>query len=110
LRPAGIVICNAELTGFSVGGEMQYRLAMSAVAERDIQSRKLIAESELECAKMYNKSAELMNQNKGTLELTYFETLKEISDNNAHTLIMPSKMIFLDHKEPESLTITENTK
>ena len=89
---------------------MQYRLAMSAVAERDIQSRKLIAESELECAKMYNKSAELMNQYKGTLELTYFETLKEISDNNAHTLIMPSKMIFLDHKEPESLTITENTK
>ena len=59
-RPAGVVICNAELTSFSVGDEMQNRLAMAAVAERDLQSRKLIAVSELECAKMYNKAADLM--------------------------------------------------
>jgi len=73
---------------------------MAAVAERDIQSRKLIAESELQCAKMYNKAAELMNQSKGTLELTYFETLKEIAHNDTQTTILPSKMIFL-HDSPE---------
>lgn len=98
LRPAGVIINNAELTSFSVSGDMQNRLAMAAVAERDIQSRKLIAESELECAKMYNKAAELMKQNKGTLELTYFETLKEIAEHKTHTVIMPSKMIFLGDK------------
>ena len=63
-----------------------------------MESRRLIAESELECAKLYNKTAELMKSNKGTLELTYFETLKEISDNRTHAMILPSKMIFLSDK------------
>jgi hypothetical protein len=66
-----------------------------------MESRKLIAESELECAKMYSKTAELMKSNKGTLELTYFETLKEISDNRTHAMILPSKMIFLHDQSPK---------
>lgn len=99
LRPSGIIISNAELTSFSVGSDMQNRLAIAAVAKRDYESRKLISESEVQCAKMYNKAAALMNKNKGTLELTYFETLKEISEHDTHTVIMPSKMIFLHHKK-----------
>ena len=31
--------------------------------------------------------------------MTYFETLKEISENKTHTVIMPSKMIFLNGKK-----------
>jgi len=98
LEPAGVKVIYFGIYQIGIPGNMVESMAQAAVSKREAEARKVIAQAEVESSKMLKKAAEIMNENKSSISLKYFDTLKTISEEWNTTVIIPDKMLFGESK------------
>ena len=70
-------------------------MAAQAMAERERESRKITAQAQRDTAQMKAKTADIIKEGKGSIQLKYLETLSSIvSDNKSSTVILPNGMLW----------------
>jgi regulator of protease activity HflC (stomatin/prohibitin superfamily) len=85
----GIKVTNVEIKHIDLNESMIRAIAKQAEAERERRAKIIHAEGELQASKMLLEAAEVMSQNPQTLQLRYLQTLNDISNENATTILFP---------------------
>lgn len=85
----GIKVTNVEIKHIDLNESMIRAIAKQAEAERERRAKVIHAEGELQASRKLLEAAEVMSQNPQTLQLRYLQTLNDISNENATTIVFP---------------------
>ncbi len=85
----GIKVTNVEIKHIDLNESMVRAIAKQAEAERERRAKVIHAEGELQASKKLLEAAEIMSKNPQTLQLRYLQTLNDISNENATTIVFP---------------------
>ena len=91
----GIKVTNVEIKHVDLNETMIRAIAKQAEAERERRAKIIHAEGELQASEKLLQAANVMSQNPQTLQLRYLQTLNDISNENASTIIFPLPMEIL---------------
>jgi len=92
----GIKVTNVEIKHIDLNESMIRAIAKQAEAERERRAKIIHAEGELQASEKLLQAAEIMSRNPQTLQLRYLQTLNDISNENASTIVFPLPMEFLN--------------
>lgn len=92
----GIEIGNVEIKHVDIDDSMVRAIAQQAEAERSRRAKVIHAEGELQAAKNLVKAAEQMGKDARSMQLRYLQTLSDISQENAKTIVFPVPMDILE--------------
>ena len=98
ISKAGCTVDYADLFGINIPRDLIDNMAQAAVAEKQRAAIKQISEANLRASKLTQKAAEIMKDNKNSLSLRYFDTIKEISEDSNGTVILPDGMLYIPKK------------
>ncbi|MGB9823912.1 MAG: slipin family protein [Candidatus Hydrothermia bacterium] len=87
--PWGVKVSAVEIKHVDLPQEMQRAMAKQAEAERERRAKIINAEGEYQAAEKLREAAEVLAQNPITIQLRYLQTLREISVENASTIVFP---------------------
>ena len=88
----GIKVTNVEIKHIDLNKSMIRAIAKQAEAERERRAKVIHAEGELQASHKLLEAAQVMSQNPQTLQLRYLQTLNDISNENATTIVFPLPM------------------
>ncbi len=88
----GIKVTNVEIKHVDLNESMIRAIAKQAEAERERRAKVIHAQVELEASEKLLQAAEVISQNPQALQLRYMQTLNDISNENASTIIFPLPM------------------
>jgi len=94
-EPWGIKVMNVELKNIDLPKEMQRAMGRQAEAERERRAKIIGAEGELQASKTLAEAAQMLATQPNTIQLRYLQTLVEIGQQNAKTIIFPLPMELL---------------
>ncbi|MDI6851851.1 MAG: slipin family protein [bacterium] len=92
--PWGVKVSAVEIKHVDLPQEMQRAMARQAEAERERRAKIISAEGEYQAAEKLKEAAEVLAQNPITIQLRYLQTLREISVENASTIVFPIPIEF----------------
>jgi len=92
----GIKVTNVEIKHIDLNESMIRAIAKQAEAERERRAKIIHAEGELQASEKLLQAAEVMSKNPQTLQLRYLQTLNDISNENASTIIFPLPLEILN--------------
>lgn len=95
LSRGGVAIEMADITSINMPAEMKEAMSRAAIAKREAGAKRIVAQAEVQSSKYLKEAAEIMNQNKSSINLKYFETLKDIASGWNHTVILPDGMVYV---------------
>ncbi len=99
----GIKVTNVEIKHVDLNDSMVRAIAKQAEAERERRAKVIHAEGELQASEKLLAAANVIAQNPQALQLRYLQTLNDISNENATTVIFPLPMdlmrAFIENKE-----------
>ncbi len=87
--PWGVKVSAVEIKHVDLPQEMQRAMAKQAEAERERRAKIISAEGEYQAAEKLREAAEVLSTNPITIQLRYLQTLREISVENASTIVFP---------------------
>jgi len=107
----GIKVTNVEIKHVDLNETMIRAIAKQAEAERERRAKIIHAEGELQASEKLLQAAEVMSKNPQTLQLRYLQTLNDISNENASTIIFPLPMEIMNafYKKPSGQDEQEST-
>ncbi|MDO3721475.1 slipin family protein [Marinobacter sp. chi1] len=85
----GIKVANVEIKHVDLNESMIRAIARQAEAERERRAKVIHAEGELQASKKLVEAAEVMSANHGSMQLRYLQTLADMSNSNASTIVFP---------------------
>jgi regulator of protease activity HflC (stomatin/prohibitin superfamily) len=85
----GIKVTNVEIKHVDLNESMIRAIAKQAEAERERRAKIIHAEGELQASEKLLQAANVMSQNPQALQLRYLQTLNDISNENASTIVFP---------------------
>ena len=85
----GIKVTNVEIKHIDLNESMIRAIAKQAEAERERRAKVIHAEGELQASRKLLEAADVMSENPQTLQLRYLQTLNDISNENATTIVFP---------------------
>jgi len=85
----GIKVTNVEIKQVDLNESMIRAIAKQAEAERERRAKIIHAEGELQASQKLFEAAEIMSKNPQTLQLRYLQTISDISNENATTIVFP---------------------
>jgi regulator of protease activity HflC (stomatin/prohibitin superfamily) len=88
----GIKVTNVEIKHVDLNESMVRAIAKQAEAERERRAKVIHAEGELQASEKLLAAANVISQNPQALQLRYLQTLNDISNENATTLVFPLPM------------------
>ncbi|MBW2502891.1 MAG: slipin family protein, partial [Deltaproteobacteria bacterium] len=91
----GIKVTNVEIKHIDLNENMIRAIAKQAEAERERRAKVIHAEGELQASEKLLAAAEVISKNPQALQLRYLQTLNDISNENATTLVFPIPMNLL---------------
>ena len=89
----GIDIVTLETKKIEVNRKMVSAMAKVAIAEKEMEGKLLNAKGDFESARIFREAADELSKNSLSLQLHYFETLREIAAENCSVTIMPGELI-----------------
>ena len=92
----GIKVTNVEIKHVDLNESMIRAIAKQAEAERERRAKIIHAEGELQASEKLLQAAEVMSKNPQALQLRYLQTLNDISNENASTIIFPLPLEILE--------------
>ena len=95
LGSVGININSAEIISIAVNTSKMLELAQVAISEKDKTAQINIAESNLKASKFTNEAAAILKDNQSSMNLQFFETLKNISKTWNETIIAADGMLYI---------------
>ena len=87
--PWGIKVSLVEIKQVDLPQDMQRAMALQAEAEREKRAKIIHADGEFQASKQLAEAANILATNPVTMQLRYLQTLTEISQENASTVIFP---------------------
>lgn len=85
----GIKVTNVEIKHVDLNENMIRAIAKQAEAERERRAKVIHAEGELQASEKLLAAANVIAQNPQALQLRYLQTLNDISNENASTIVFP---------------------
>jgi len=92
----GIKVTNVEIKHVDLNESMIRAIAKQAEAERERRAKIIHAEGELQASEKLLQAANVMSENPQALQLRYLQTLNDISNENASTIIFPLPLEILE--------------
>ncbi len=94
-EPWGVKISNVEVKQIDLPTEMQRAMAKQAEAERERRAKVIAADGELQASHKLSEAAHTMESHPISLQLRYLQTIREMSNEHATTIIIPLPMEIL---------------
>jgi len=91
----GIKVSNVEIKHVDLNENMIRAIAKQAEAERERRAKVIHAEGELQASEKLLAAANVIAKNPQALQLRYLQTLNDISNENATTVVFPLPMDLL---------------
>ncbi|MBC8317482.1 MAG: slipin family protein [Desulfobulbaceae bacterium] len=85
----GIKVSNVEIKHVDLNENMVRAIAKQAEAERERRAKVIHAEGEFQASEKLLAAAHVISQNPQALQLRYLQTLNDISNENATTVVFP---------------------
>ncbi|MBW5799392.1 slipin family protein [Halomonas elongata] len=85
----GIKVANVEIKHVDLDDSMIRAIARQAEAERERRAKVIHAEGELQASKKLVEAANIMSENPAALQLRYLQTMNDMSNKNASTIVVP---------------------
>ncbi len=94
-EPWGVKVTTVEIKDVEIPATMQQAMARQAEAERNRRAKVIDAEGEAQAATRLADAADIIGANPTTLQLRYLQTLRDIGNNEASTIVFPLPMDLL---------------
>ncbi len=94
-EPWGVKVRAVEVKQIDLPEVMQRAMAKQAEAERERRAKQIHAAGEAQAARKLAEAAEILAETPSALQLRYLQTLTEISQENATTVVFPVPMDIL---------------
>jgi regulator of protease activity HflC (stomatin/prohibitin superfamily) len=94
-QPWGIKVSIVEVKDVEIPSGMQRAMARQAEAERERRAKVINAEGEFQASERLRDAAKVMEATPIALQLRYLQTLLEISNNQATTIVFPAPIDLL---------------
>lgn len=91
----GVKVSHVELKNVDLPAEMKKAMSRQAEAERERRAKIISAEGELQASEKLAAAAGQLGTNQNSMQLRYLQTLVEISQANAKTIVFPLPVEFL---------------
>lgn len=88
-EPWGVKVSNVEVKQVDLPAEMQRAMAKQAEAERERRAKVIAADGEQQAASKLAEAAEILDRQPSSLQLRFLQTIREMSNERASTLIVP---------------------
>ncbi|GED21174.1 slipin family protein [Halomonas halmophila] len=85
----GIKVANVEIKHVDLDDSMIRAIARQAEAERERRAKVIHAEGELQASQKLVEAANIMSENSAALQLRYLQTINDMSNNHASTIVVP---------------------
>ncbi|MHB0775787.1 slipin family protein [Halomonas sp. WWR20] len=92
----GIKVANVEIKHVDLDETMIRAIARQAEAERERRAKVIHAEGELQASQKLVEAANVMSANSAALQLRYLQTLSDMSNKNASTIVFPLPMDIME--------------
>nr|WP_297459847.1 slipin family protein [uncultured Halomonas sp.] len=92
----GIKVANVEIKHVDLDESMIRAIARQAEAERERRAKVIHAEGELQASKKLVEAANVMSENSAALQLRYLQTMSDMSNRNASTIVFPLPMDIME--------------
>lgn len=89
----GIQVNSVMLQDIKIPDLMQRAMAQIAESTRQAEAKVITAEGQNKAAHIFSEAAETMSRNPMSLQLQWFETLRQISSEKHQTYIVPSQLL-----------------
>lgn len=89
----GVVIDGVEIRDIQIPENMQRAMAQIAEASREAEAKVIVAKGQLAAAHIFREAAETMQKEPASLQLQWFETLRQIAAEKNSTVIVPDNII-----------------
>jgi regulator of protease activity HflC (stomatin/prohibitin superfamily) len=90
--PWGVKVSHVEIKGVDLPTEMQRAMARQAEAERERRAKIIAAEGEMQASEKLSEAANVLSRNPTSLQLRYLQSMIEMSNDRASTIIIPFPM------------------
>lgn len=98
----GIKVQNVEIKHVDLNESMVRAIARQAEAERERRAKVIHAEGEQQAAEKLVEAASIMAASPGALQLRYLQTMNDMSNKNASTIVFPLPMDIMDVFRPKT--------
>ncbi len=92
----GIKVANVEIKHVDLDESMIRAIARQAEAERERRAKVIHAEGELQASRKLVDAANVMQENSAALQLRYLQTMSDMSNKNASTIVFPLPLDIMD--------------
>ncbi|WP_110668836.1 slipin family protein [Salinicola halophilus] len=92
----GIKVANVEIKHVDLDESMIRAIARQAEAERERRAKVIHAQGEQQAAEKLVEAANIMSQNPAALQLRYLQTMSDMSNKNASTIVFPLPMDIME--------------
>lgn len=89
----GVQVAGVEIRDITIPEAMQRAMAQIAEANREADAKVIVAEGQRKAALIFAQAAEHMERQPMSLQLQWFETLRQIAAEKNSTVIVPDSMI-----------------
>lgn len=89
----GLQVSSVEMRDISIPENMQRAMAQIAEASREADAKVIVADGQRRSAIVFAEAAEIMERKPMSLQLQWFETLRQISAEKNSTVIVPDSVI-----------------
>lgn len=89
----GIKVISIETQSVQLPENMERAMATVAESEKEAEAKIIDARGNLESAKIFREAADELSKNPISLQLQYFETLREIAAEKNSTIIIPDSIL-----------------
>lgn len=103
----GIKVANVEIKHVDLDESMIRAIARQAEAERERRAKVIHAEGELQASEKLVEAAKVMSANSGSMQLRYLQTLSDMSNTNASTIVFPLPMDLMEVFKQKTGTSSE---
>ena len=92
----GIKVANVEIKQVDLDESMIRAIGRQAEAERERRAKVIHAEGELQASQKLREAAEILSGSPGSMQLRYLQTLADMSNRNASTVVFPLPLEMMD--------------
>ena len=92
----GIKVANVEIKHVDLDESMIRAIARQAEAARERRAKVIHAEGEQQAAEKLVEAADIMSRNPAALQLRYLQTMSDMSNKNASTIVFPLPMDIME--------------
>lgn len=95
LKSVGLEITSCAISRINISKQLMLSMAQAAIAEKDSQSKKMLAQADLDASKFTTEAAQILKQNSSSMDLHFFQTIEHIAKGWNQVVIAADGMLYV---------------